>query len=254
MPANDLYAASFGSGSPCLVLLHGQGANGEVWNRLRPFIERGWNGRCVIPDLRGHGRSPHRPPYAYGTYAADIAALIAPGEETVLVGHSLGGAVALTLASGWFGVRVRHVVAFGVKVTWSEAERARRAELAAVPVRWFDRRADVIERYLKVSGQFGLVDPASPAALSGIAEENGRFRLAADSRLSAGEIPDIAAIYRAAQAPVTLAVGSRDAMVPAADAASLDPGAIVIEGAGHNAQIERPDAIWELVNPLVRTG
>ncbi len=244
---NGLYAATIGSGAPCLVLIHGQGANGEVWNPLLPDIVRGWTGRCIVPDLRGHGRSPHRPPYAYGTYAADIAELIGPGEEAFLVGHSLGGAVALTLAGGWFGVRVRHVVAFGVKVNWSEDERARRAQLAAAPLRWFDRREDAVERYLKVSGQFGFVDPASPAAASGIAEENGKFRLAADSRLSAGDIPDIAAIYRAAKAPVTLAVGAKDAMVPIADARSLDPGAIAIEGAGHNAQIERPDAIWELI-------
>jgi pimeloyl-ACP methyl ester carboxylesterase len=242
-----IYAERFGTGEPVLVLLHGQGANGDVWNGLRPLVASGWRGRCLVPDLRGHGRSFHRAPYAYGT-AADVAALIGPDDEAVLVGHSLGGAVALTLASGWFGVRVRQIVAFGIKTNWSEEELARRRQLAGAPVRWFDTREAAIERYLKVSGQFGLVDAASPAAASGIAAEDGRFRLAADPRISGGgDLPDARAIYRAATAPVTLAVGSNDPMVPIADARGLDAQAVILDGVGHNAHIERPDLLWNLI-------
>jgi pimeloyl-ACP methyl ester carboxylesterase len=243
----ELYWDEFGQGSPVLVLIHGQGANGDVWNGLRPLVARGWPGRCVIPDLRGHGRSGHRAPYAYGSYAADIADLLGPDQEAVLVGHSLGGAVSLILASGWFGVAVRRVVAFGVKVIWTEEERARRAQLATAPVRWFENRAEAIERYLKVSGQFGLVDPASPAAGSGVREETGRFRLAADPRISGGAMPEIAAIHSAAGAPVTLAVSANDRMMTIAEARGLDPGAVVLEGVGHNAHIEQPDLIWRLI-------
>lgn len=248
MARAQLFHREVGSGSPCLVLLHGQGANGDVWNGLRPFIEQGWKGRCLIPDLRGHGRSYHEPPYSYGTYAADVAALIPPGEELLLVGHSLGGAVSLALATGWFGVRVRQVIAFGIKVTWTEEELARRRQLAGQPVRWFEKREEAVERFLKVSGQFGLVDPASPAAASGIAVENGRFRLAADPGISGGgDMPNIRSVFAAAKAPVRLGVGSKDAMVPVADARSLDPDAVIIDGAGHNAQVERPDLIWDLI-------
>lgn len=251
-PGYRLYNAEFGAGLPTLVLLHGSGANGDVWDGLRPFIARGWPGRCLVPDLRGHGRSFHAPPYAYGTYAADVAGLIDPGDDIVLVGHSLGGAVALTLGSGWFGVRVRQVVAFGVKVHWSEQELARRQQLAAAPVRWFERREEAIERYLKVSGQFGLVDPASPAAASGIAAIEGLFRLAADPLINDGaDLPDITAIHRACLAPVTLAVGARDAMLPVADARALDPETVILDGVGHNAHVERPDLIWHLIESRV---
>jgi pimeloyl-ACP methyl ester carboxylesterase len=243
----ELYWDEFGQGSPVLVLIHGQGANGDVWDGLRPLVARGWPGRCVIPDLRGHGRSRHRAPYGYGTYAADIADLLGPDQDAVLVGHSLGGAVSLTLASGWFGVTVRRVVAFGVKVIWTEEERARRAQLATAPVRWFETRAEAIERYLKVSGQFGLVDPASPAAASGVREAAGRFRLAADPRISGGTMPEIAAIHAAAAAPVTLAVSANDRMMTVAETRGLDPNAVVLEGVGHNAHIERPDLIWGLI-------
>jgi pimeloyl-ACP methyl ester carboxylesterase len=251
-PGNHLYFTQSGVGSPVLVLLHGQGANGDVWDGLKPFIAQHWPGRSIVPDLRGHGRSFHAAPYAVGTYAADITALIAPDEEAVVVGHSLGGAVALCLASQWFGVRVRAVVAFGVKVHWTEEELARRRQLAAAPVRWFERREDAIERYLKVSGQFGLIDVASPAAASGVAADRGRYRLAADPLINSGrQQPDIAAIYRAAAAPVTLAVGSHDPMLSVADARRLAPDAAILEGLGHNAHIERPAAIWDLIESHV---
>jgi pimeloyl-ACP methyl ester carboxylesterase len=255
--AGTIYCERFGAGTPLLVLLHGQGANGDVWRGMRRFIERDWRGACLMPDLRGHGRSFHQAPYAYGTYAADVAALIGADEEAFLVGHSLGGAVALTLATGWFGVRVRGVMAFGVKTNWSAEELARRRQFASAPLRWFDRREDAIERYLKVSGQFGLIDPASPAASSGIAQENGRFRLAADPRISGiDDPPDIRAVFRAAksQVPVTLAVGEKDAMVPLADARSLDPAAEAIVGAGHNAHIEQPERVWNVITHTTDIG
>jgi pimeloyl-ACP methyl ester carboxylesterase len=243
-----LHVDEFGAGAPVLVLLHGSGANGDVWAGLRRLIARDWRGRCLIPDLRGHGRSDHAPPYAFGTYAADIAALIAPESEAFLVGHSLGGAIALMLATGWFGVRARGVVAFGVKVRWTEDELARRRQLAAAPVRWFERREEAVERYLKVSGQIGLIDPDSPAALSGVAEEGGRYRLAADPLVNGGsDMPDIAAIFGAVRAPVTIAVGSRDPMLAVSDAQALAPDAVILDGLGHNAHVERPDAIWRLM-------
>lgn len=247
-----IFFQKIGAGSPLLVLLHGQGANGDVWHRLGAFIEREWRGTCLIPDLRGHGRSFHQGPYAYGTYAADVAALIGT-EEAFLVGHSLGGAVALMLATGWFGVKASGVLAFGVKVNWSAEELARRRQFAAAPVRWFEAREQAIERYLKASGQFGLVDPASPAAASGVAQENAKYRLAADPRIAgADDPPDIRPVYAAAKAPVTLAVGENDPMVPLADARGLDPRAETIAGAGHNAHVERPEAVWDLITRITK--
>jgi len=247
-----IYFQSTGSGAPLLVLLHGQAANGDVWNGMRPLIDRDWPGRCLIPDLRGHGRSFHRGPYAYGTYAADLAALIGD-EAAYVVGHSLGGAVAMMLATGWFGVKVLGALAFGVKLNWSAEELARRRQFATAPPRWFDTRERAVEVYLKVSGQFGLVDQGDSAAASGVAQENGRYRLAADPRINGlDDPPDIRPIFAAARAPVMVAVGEKDAMVPLADARSLDPRAQNIPGAGHNAHIEAPARVWDLVMAVAK--
>jgi pimeloyl-ACP methyl ester carboxylesterase len=250
--AQTIFFESTGSGQPLLILLHGQAANGDVWHRMRPLIARDWPGKCLIPDLRGHGRSFHRGPYAYGTYAADIAALIGD-EEAFLVGHSLGGAVALMLATGWFGVKVQGALVFGVKLNWRAEELARRRQFAAAPLRWFDTRDRAVELYLKVSGQFGLIDPGDTAAASGIAQENGRYRLAVDPRINGrDEPPDIRPIFAAAKAPIMVAVGEKDVMVPLADARSLDPQAASIPGVGHNAHIEAPARVWNLITELAK--
>ena len=95
-----LWAVEGGSGSPTLVLLHGLGANADVWEGMKPLVRQEWPGRWVIPDLRGHGRSGHREPYGYAGHAADIAALLSQHEDVVVVGHSMGGIVGVALATG----------------------------------------------------------------------------------------------------------------------------------------------------------
>jgi enterochelin esterase-like enzyme len=43
----------------------------------------------------------------------------------VVAGHSMGGLVALALATNWFGVRVQRVAAFSVKIEWTPGEIAK---------------------------------------------------------------------------------------------------------------------------------
>jgi pimeloyl-ACP methyl ester carboxylesterase len=230
-------------GGPRLVLIHGLGANADVWEPMKPHIE----GRWLAPDLRGHGRSPHAAPYSYAGHAADAADLLAQDEEVTVIGHSMGGVVGMALATGWFGVRVRKVIAFGVKIRWAPDEFGKLHALARAPARFFDRRSEAIERYLKVSGLFGLVDPASPIAASGVREENGKFRLASDPMINAAAGPELAPFVSAMKCPLRLGAGGRDPMVNAADMQPFDPKPFILEGAGHNAQVERPAELWRLV-------
>jgi pimeloyl-ACP methyl ester carboxylesterase len=246
----DLWFEQGGSGAPTLLLLHGLGCNGHVWERFKPFL-REWPGRWLIPDLRGHGRSPHGAPYAYGTHAADVAALVQGDDELVVLGHSMGGAVGIALASGWFGVRVRSVVAFGVKIRWTVEELEKLRSVARAPVRWFDTEAQAIERYLKVSGLLGLVEPDSPVARSGVREDNGRYRLAADARINSAAGPAVADLVAAAKAPIRFAAGTQDAMVTRDHMQAFDADAVMFEGAGHNVHVEQPDALWRL---LIKTS
>lgn len=89
---------------PELVLLHGLTEAGTTW----PDAVQRWGSRFRIlaPDLRGHGQSPHFTKDQLGAVMdvmlADVVALL----ETVcrgpamLLGHSLGGRLALLVAAG----------------------------------------------------------------------------------------------------------------------------------------------------------
>ena len=211
--ATNLFFQTGGSGSPTLLLLHGLGGNSAVWQGLRPIVEARWPGRWVAPDLRGHGRSFHRQPYSFGVHAADVASIFAPGESVVCLGHSMGGVVAMVFASGWFGVQVHHVVAFGVKLEWRAGEEAKARDISRKPARWFDQRGEAVQRYLRVSGLDGLVAPDSDCALSGIVEHDGKFRLAMDPRANLGGAP-IERIVAAMNAPLRLAAGKKTQWLP----------------------------------------
>ena len=90
-----------GDGDP-LVLLHGAGTSGAIWRRATPLLARG-DRRVVAPDLPGYGGSPA----AGRGFALDaVADALAAGldEEGVpapydLVGHSMGGGIAIVLAA-----------------------------------------------------------------------------------------------------------------------------------------------------------
>ncbi len=91
---------------PCVVLIHGGHAGSWVWDALRSHL------RCesVATDLPGHGQSTEG---LIGLTVADCAKTvlqaIAPEQPLVIVGHSLGAAIALALCKR-LGERVRHVV------------------------------------------------------------------------------------------------------------------------------------------------
>ena len=241
----EIWCEEGGGGSgPTLLLLHGLGCNADVWNGLKPILAKEWPGRWLAPDLRGHGRSSHRGPYGYAGHAADMAALLAQHDEVVALGHSMGGVVAMAMATGWFGVKVRKIAAFGVKIRWNPGEAEKLHQLAAAPARWFATEAEAVERYLKVSGLFGLVDPASAMATSGVRQEGGRFRLASDPGINAAAGPDVASFAAASRAALRMAAGSKDQMVGADDMRPFDPSPHIFEGAGHNVHVERPAELW----------
>ncbi|MFJ4569556.1 alpha/beta fold hydrolase [Streptomyces caelestis] len=85
--------------APPVVLLHARGADGADWAEIAPALAAGPR-RVYAPDLRGHGRSDWPGGYAYEAMRDDVLAFLgALGiARADVVGHSLGGAVAYSLA------------------------------------------------------------------------------------------------------------------------------------------------------------
>ena len=86
-----------GTGRP-LVVLHGLFGSADNW---RSHIKRWQESRRVIAvDLRNHGKSPHVAGMSYTAQAADVEALLdrLSVDSCDLLGHSMGGKVAITLA------------------------------------------------------------------------------------------------------------------------------------------------------------
>jgi pimeloyl-ACP methyl ester carboxylesterase len=92
-----LYYADQGAGPP-LLLVHGIGTDHEDWESQLPAFARRY--RLIAPDLRGYGRSERGGEYRPGDFAADLWALVDSLGigRFALIGHSMGGAVALQMA------------------------------------------------------------------------------------------------------------------------------------------------------------
>src|SRR4051812_8593892 len=88
-----------GEGTP-LVLVHGLGLNAALWNRLCDALGGGY--RLVRVSLRGSPRSRELEvrELSLERWAADLAAVIDGLEldRPIVIGHSLGGAIALRFA------------------------------------------------------------------------------------------------------------------------------------------------------------
>jgi len=87
------------SGGRCdLVLLHGLFGSSANWQSIARRFEG--ERRVIVPDLRNHGRSPHSDTMDYPAMAADVRGLLGEVGASCpyVVGHSMGGKVAMRLA------------------------------------------------------------------------------------------------------------------------------------------------------------
>src|SRR5262245_30206115 len=130
-----LFVQEGGRGADCLVLLHGLGATGAVWQAFLASADRHWAGRWIAIDLPGHGASPAQPSYVIGALAASIARTIVPrlqpAGRVIVLGHSLGGAIGLALASGECTMQPERVFGVGIKIAWSDEDLQRLGAIAA---------------------------------------------------------------------------------------------------------------------------
>lgn len=259
-----MYAADRGSGPPVL-LVHGQPGSHRDWESLSARLES--SHRVVAPDRPGYGATGGA---ALGL-AANADALAGLLDQVGLsaatvVGHSLGGGVALALAqrhphrvSGLVLVASIGTVAglgkfdrFLALPGVGEAMAFAALALAGRLVPHLQRRPPT-----RLPRRLGVLVAGWPAAWLGADQlrcEQGRAwrSFAVEQRTMLAEVPALEAGLGKVRAPTTVVAGGRDRVVPAVVARDLTraiPTAVlhVVPGVGHFLPLEAPDQLAEVV-------
>jgi pimeloyl-ACP methyl ester carboxylesterase len=236
-----------GEGPP-LLLIHGYGGAGWNFSELAPLLT---GRRLLIPDLPGHGASTPLPASASLSGYADALAATLPGAVDVL-GHSLGGVVALRLAERRPEL-VRSIVlaaAAGISSSTRSAEVTITLVGLLQPGRIAGRRAGRIARSRRLRRLvFGGFEVANPDLLT----ERAVHGLLHGTTLHTDAIGAGRALVRddprqeldRVRCPVLVLWGARDRQVPVADgfeyARRLRAPIRVIADCGHLLISERPD-------------
>ena len=241
-----LHSESEGAGDP-VVILHGLMGSCENWRSVRASLADRY--RVICLDLPNHGRSSHVPVFDLRTMGDDVVeTLDAQGVgRAVVMGHSLGGKVAMQMASD-HADRLRALVVVDISPRAIQpvhlfvlracqqldlAAATRRSELDASLAKFVPQRATrdfllknvvrdeaghfawrvplqaLIDNYRTVSDAPPLVAPYGEPALF-VGGETSPFRLMADEALIRGWFP-----------------AARFVMIP---------------GAGHLVHVDQPEA------------
>ncbi|HEX9697319.1 MAG TPA: alpha/beta fold hydrolase [Actinomycetota bacterium] len=257
-----------GNGS-AIVLIHGMAGSSETWEPVMPSLAA--CGTIIAPDLPGHGASAKpQGDYSLGALAAGIRDLLVTlgHDRATVVGHSLGGGVAMQFAyqfpertqrlvlvsSGGLGREVsrllralalpgsEYVLAAACAPRIRGAGTAVQGWLGKLGLRPVPAASDVWRSYVS------LGDPDARASfihtLRAVIDVGGQ-RVSARDRL-----------YLTAEMPAMIVWGDRDPFIPVAHAhAAHDamPGSRleIFGGAGHYPHCDDPEAFASLVSNFI---
>jgi len=156
-----------------LVLVHGGAAHAHWWDHVAPLLVEPGGRRVVAIDLSGHGDSDAAPDYTLEGWAEEVLAVAGhagAGPAPVVIGHSMGGMVAL-IAAQRHGQRLGGVVVIDTPVReWSPEELAARDKRAFGPLRVYPTLEAGVARFRTVPPQEGDL----PYVLAHIAETSLR--------------------------------------------------------------------------------
>jgi pimeloyl-ACP methyl ester carboxylesterase len=255
--ALNVLMAGSGEGLP-LVFLHGLGGSQSTWQVVLGDLVDGH--RVAAIDLPGHGLSDKSPSADYtvaGLASATSEAIGKLGlERPIVIGHSLGAAVALSIGATSPGVVSGIVVVNGAglgaeissDLTSLMTEPAGADTVRAMLRLFYEDQRLVADRAVQDMAQMQLADGAWAAqqAIAGAA-------FAGDQQLPAVRI-EPAAI----STPVLLIWGERDRVLPVAHAIAAlsafpDASLAVISGVGHVPQVEAAARTAQLISRFAKS-
>ncbi len=249
VPDIELAYERQGKGVP-LILIHGYPLDHSIWDKVVPLLKDSFD--LVIPDLRGFGKSQVlEKEYGMDDYAADIAGLMDELKipQAMLVGHSMGGYVALAFARKYPG----RVMGLGLVSSQAAADPPDRKEgryktAEDVELKGVGIVADAMAP--KLSADTGLQkyahdliaaqDPAGVEwALRAMAERQDGMDL-----------------MKTFQLPLVLVHGEADALIPIDKAREIESAVLqsrmfALAGLGHLPMLEDPQKTADALKHLI---
>ncbi|QNH61910.1 alpha/beta fold hydrolase [Hymenobacter sediminicola] len=257
----QLHHREQGQGTP-LVILHGLFGTLDNWQTLaKRWAEAGH--RVISADLRNHGRSFHTPEHTYELMSQDVLALfdsLQLGPETTLLGHSMGGKVAMHFALH-HPDRLARLIVIDIAPRASSMEHQDNilAGLNAVPLAQLESRQqadDALAQHIPQPGvrQFLLKNLYRKEDNSFAWRQN--LSVLTDSMMAVGA--EISALQPFSKPALFIRGGKSDYIntkdklygIPA-----LFPNSQVetIVDAGHWVHAEKPDEVFELVDAFCKS-
>jgi pimeloyl-[acyl-carrier protein] methyl ester esterase len=258
-----LHVADAGRGRP-VVLLHGWATSGRVLGALAGALAARF--RVVVPDLRGHGRSPPPPgPFSLEDHGADVADLVGRLDLAcpVLAGWSMGAQVALAAARllpcrGAAAVSGLALLAATARFASPDGDPSGlpAEQVDGLKARLRIHPGKALRRFYAACLAEGEVDAASRSRIEALLAAEPPDAGAALGALDALAAGDQRAALPAIGAEVLLLHGDRDAIVPPAASEAMAaalPRArrLVFSGAGHAAFLSRPGEVAGAIGDFV---
>ncbi|MDQ0749074.1 pimeloyl-ACP methyl ester carboxylesterase [Streptomyces africanus] len=256
-------------GAPAVVLAHGWTCSTAFW--AAQIRDLATDHRVIAYDQRGHGRSPASPACTTDALADDLEAVLgatlAPGEQAVIAGHSMGGMTVMA-ASGRTAFH-EHTAAVLLCSTGSSQLVA---ASTVVPLRPGRLRTWLTRRILGSRAPLGPVTPLArrilkygtmgPASAPHMVEACARIVHACPRKVRYAwshvlDLLDLDHGVRELHVPTAVVAGTADRLTPPAHARALAAalphctGLTELPGIGHMTPVEAPELVTGKIRELV---
>jgi pimeloyl-ACP methyl ester carboxylesterase len=266
-----LNTLSVGTRGPRIAFLHGLFGQGRNWMQIAKAVSGpdGTDARCLLVDLPDHGRSPWSEEFSFEAYAGAVASTLratAPGEHWTVVGHSLGGKVAMILALAHPDLVERLVVVDIAPKDYVGLDRFAGyiAEMQQLPLAELTSRADAESR-------FAEPDPGVKAfLLQNLRRHGDSWRWQANLDLVAADAargassrmagwPEAAGEYPAYDGVVVWLTGGESRYVQPEDGAAMRAlfprtRQLTVKGAGHWVHTDAPDVVVAALRRVIHAA
>jgi pimeloyl-ACP methyl ester carboxylesterase len=240
----------FGAHPQSLVFIHGSGGNSSAWSNQYSKLHKLFNIAAI--NLPGHGKSGGHGEQDIFSYVLGLKEILGVLSLTrpILIGHSLGAAIALSFAAT-YPQEISGVVTVGGGLT--------------MPVNpdmldGFRRQPEVV---LDLMCKFSLAKENRPKFFDTLRTSLGQanVEVVAGDMLACSKF-DLTGELRKIIAPVLVICGAEDKMTPPASSEQIAAGfagakLVLIEGAGHMVMMEKPaafnEALRDFATALPRT-